>query len=75
MSAEWDANLLANEIGKCLYDQAAYLNSPAYQRELAQHEAQWRARPWWERARILTSNWIDDKRRRLGEIIAGQRFE
>jgi hypothetical protein len=44
-------------------------------KSLEQLQAEWRARPWYERTRITTLNWIRAKRIRLGEIIAGMDFE
>lgn len=43
-------------------------------KSLEQLRAEWAARPWHERARINTRNWIRAKRIRLGEIIAGKEF-
>jgi len=62
----------------------AYVNNMIRQHEwmvrkgwcksLEQLRAERAARPWHERARINTRNWIRAKRIRLGEIIAGKEF-
>jgi hypothetical protein len=41
---------------------------------LEQLQAEWNARPWYQKARINTANWVRAKRVRLGEIVAGREF-
>jgi hypothetical protein len=48
---------------------------PIATRAREEMKRQWLAKPWWERASIRASTWAQYRRERLGEFIAGRRFD
>jgi len=54
--------------------QYEWMVAKGWMKSLEQMKAEWAARPWHERARITTMNWVRAKRIKLGEIIAGREF-
>lgn len=55
--------------------QIEFMNSPLYQRWLEKSRAEWRSRPWYQRAWIRTKSKVRTWRERAGEIVGGRRFD
>jgi hypothetical protein len=66
---------LVAEVSRLIDRQQRWINHPVYVAYRKKRDEEWRAKPWWERARIRASAWTHQRRVRLGEIIAGRSFD
>jgi hypothetical protein len=69
------AEAFAREWSRRLENRQWFYNTPEATAERERRAREWKARPWWDRAWVRISVWFYNKRERLGEIIAGRRFE
>lgn len=68
--------LLGAELKRQVEAEARWMQSSTYQKWRAQMHAEWMARPWYQRAWLKFRNsQVPAARERLGEIIAGRRFD
>jgi hypothetical protein len=73
ITAEWAKDALRAHVENQIR-QYEWMVRKGWIKSLEQLRAEWAARPWHERARINTMNWIRAKRIKLGELIAGREF-
>jgi hypothetical protein len=72
ITAKW----AQRELNRMVTRHIERMQSPTYQKWLAERKATWMARPWYERRWLTFKNaQLPRLRERLGEIIAGRRFD
>jgi hypothetical protein len=74
-NSPFSVKLWQSSIAAELQRQQKWLNHPAIKSYREQRDREWKAKPWWERARIRSVSWLQQKRVRAGEVIAGRSFD